>query len=171
MKKIGLRVLLLLACATMLGASAFADVPADLIVDHGGLQWVWADPCAPLEPSCNASGHDLTLDYGFRLPTAAEWLLWASDQEIYDAFNSGPNGELCASAYFDSGYSHCDPGDMLAGYLWGAPPPIGNADANNPASETLLVRGQGGVPEPGTILLLGTGALGIVGRIRRKLTL
>lgn len=169
MRVFSMRLLLLAVCLTLLAGSALADVPNNLIVNAGGLQWVWAAPCAPIEPSCNASGHDLTLAYGFTIPTAAQWLSsWASTADVYNAFNA--NGQLCASPYFDSGWSHCDSGDMQSGYLWGAPPPIGNADANNPASETLLVRG-GSVPEPNSLALIGTGLLGCIGVVRRKLYL
>lgn len=34
---------------------------------------------------------------------------------------------------------------------------------------TLLAKDQGGVPEPGTLVMLGTGVLGVAGAIRRKL--
>ncbi len=160
MRTYGLRLLLLAACLTLLAGSALADVPSNLIVNAGGLEWVWAAPCAPIEPSCNASGHDLTLAYGFTIPTTADWLAsFSSAQDVYNAFNV-TNGFLCASSYFDSGWSNCDGSDMLSGYLWGAPPPIGNADANNPASEALLVRGGSPVPEPGSLALMSTGLLG-----------
>src|SRR5664279_3593148 len=155
MKSLTVRLLIVLACLLVLAVGALADVPSNLIVNAGGLQWVWAAPCAPIEPSCNASGHDLTLAYGFTIPTTAEWLASFTDTAaVYTAFNI-TNGFLCASSYFDSGWTNCDSGDMAAGYLWGAPLGIGNSDANNPASEALLVRGA--TPEPSSLALMGTG--------------
>lgn len=84
---------------------------------------------------------------------------------MYNAF--GGSTPLCASSYFGSGYSHCDAGDALAGYIWGAPQPIGNSDANNLASESFLVRGAA-VPEPTTWGLLGLGIAAIAARLRRR---
>lgn len=172
MKKLCTRALIVSAFVMMLGLAAHAtDVPPGLIVNFAGLEWAWADPCAPLEPSCNLSGQDLTLHDGWAIPTDAQWALWGGDRNnLYNLFENSPT-EKCASPYFDSGWSHCDAGDLAAGAIWHATGICDPVYCDNPASETILVRGGGGVPEPSTMLLLGTGALGIVGRIRRKLTL
>jgi hypothetical protein len=89
---------------------------------------------------------------GWTLPTNAEWLSsFADTAAVYNAFTLNGTGQLCASSYFDSGYDHCDSGDVQAGYIWDAPAPIGNSDSSNPASDSFLVRG---VPEPSSVLLL-----------------
>jgi hypothetical protein len=156
------------ACMGVLAVGAMADVPANLIVTRGGFEWVWASPCAPEQPTC---GDPLTLTNGWSVPTNNEWLASFTDTlDVYNAFNV-TNGYLCAASYFDSGYNHCDPGDMQAGYIWGAPQPISNGYGGdtNPASEGLVVRT--GTPEPSSLLLLGSGVLGVLGIVRRKISL
>jgi len=165
-----MRVLVVAACLLLLALTAFADVPSNLVVTRGVYNWVWADPCSPVEPSCNASGHNLTLTDGWTLPTTSEWLASFTDTlDVYNAFNV-TNGYLCASSYFDSGYNHCDAGDMQAGYIWGAPQPISNSygGATNSASEGLLERGGAAVPEPSSfILLFSAGVATVIARRRR----
>jgi hypothetical protein len=169
MRSFTFRVLMVLACLVVLAAGAMADVPSNLIVTRGSLEWVWAAPCAPVQPSC---GNTLTLpQYGFDIPTNAEWLASFTDRaDLYNAFTN-PN-QLCASVYFNSGYSHCDSGDLQNGAIWHSPfcDPNYFDGCNNPASETLLVRG-GTIPEPNSLALIGTGLLGCIGVIRRKLYL
>jgi hypothetical protein len=171
MIKLALRWCLPLACVLVFAVGVFAtDVPPDLIVNFGGLEWAWASPCAPEQPSC---GQTLTMHDGWEIPTADQWALWGGDRaNLFNLFENNPT-EKCASPYFDSGYQHCDAGDLQNGAIWHAPgicDPNYFDGCNNPASETILVRGGGGVPEPNTMVLLGSGALGLVARLRRKLT-
>ena len=169
MRTLSLRLLLIVACVAVLAVGALADVPSNLTVTRGAYQWVWASPCAPQQPSC---GNTLTLTNGWTIPTAAEWTAsFVDTADIYNAFTLNGTGQLCGSPYFNSGYSHCDSSDLQAGYIWGAPQPISNAFGGdtNSASEGFLVRTA--TPEPGSMLLFGSGVLGIVGVIRRKINL
>ena len=170
MRTLSLRLLLIVACVAVLAVGALADVPSNLTVTRGAYQWVWADPCAAQEPSCNPSGQDLTLTNGWTIPTDAEWLASFTDTaDVYNAFNV-TNGYLCASAYFDSGYTHCDAGDVQNGAIWHAPAPIGDPIySNDPRADSFLVRSA--TPEPSSLLLFGSGMLGVVAVIRRKINL
>lgn len=173
MGKNKVRLLVLLGSLVVLAGSAFADVPSNLIVTAGGYQWVWAAPCAPVQPSC---GETLSLTDGWSIPTASQWQNSFNDTEdVFNAFTLPNEGTLCAASYFNSGYDFCDYWDLEDGYIWGAP--VGIADdqdaAENPASEAFLVRAPTApaVPEPSSVMLLGSGALAVVGSIRRKFCL
>ncbi len=166
-----MRVLIVAACLLLLALTAFADVPSNLVVTRDGYDWVWAAPCSPVEPSCNASGHGLTMQYGFSLPTVGEWTASFTDTaDIYGAFTLGGRAQLCASSYFDSGYSHCDSSDVQAGYIWGAPVGIANAFGGdtNGLSEAFLVRGAAAVPEPSSLILLFSVGVATVIAWRRR---
>ena len=160
------RVLALSLFILALGASAMADdVPVNLIVTRGNTQWAYADPCAATGESCNASGHDLTMHDGWQIATAADFS--ASFSGISDLYNAFTNpAELCASKYFDSGYSHCDTINIFEGYVFNNPwNDLGQAYW----AESFAVREASPVPEPTSILLLGSGLLGgVVRRLRRK---
>ena len=167
-----MRIFTLTACLLLLAVAAsasFIDPPANLVVVRGGMDWVWAAPCAAEQPSCGAT---LTLHDGYQIPTAAEWTAsFANYTDVYNAFNLGPGGELCAAAYFDSGFTNCDPSDVQAGYIWGAPQPISNSigGATNTNSDSFLVREGGGeVPEPSTYALIGLGLAALFARRRRS---
>lgn len=143
------------------------DPPSSLIVSRGGLEWVWASPCAPQSPSCGTTPIDS--HHGWVLPTAAQWTASFTDvtHDLYNAFNPA-SGQLCASAYFNSGYDHCDNvnvnGQGANVAVWQAPF-TDNPNPNVDYAETFLVRG-GAVPEPSTWALLGTAAL--AGLLRKR---
>ena len=168
MRTLSLRLLLIVACVAVLAVGALADVPSNLTVTRGVYQWVWASPCAPEQPSC---GNTLTLTNGWTIPTAAEWTAsFVDTADIYNAFTLNGTGQLCGSPYFNSGYTWCDSSDLQSGYIWGAPVPISNGYGEYySTSEGFLVRTA--TPEPGSMLLFGSGVLGIVGVIRRKINL
>ena len=154
--------------AVVLGLTGFSsamavDVPAGLIVSAGGGEWAWASPCAPAAPSC---GGTLTMHDGWAVATASEFAVsFTGFADLSAKFGAGT---ICASAYFNSGYSHCDDANVNPSYsnvaVWNAPAAWGtNALASH--SETFVVRGV--VPEPGTYALMFAG-LGLVGFIARR---
>lgn len=139
--------------------------PAEVIISHAGAEWVWAAPCASEQPSCGAP----TPMYGFDNPTQDQWATWADRAELITAFTDASGNAICASAYFGSGYSHCDMSDAVNGHIW-------HAYANNicdpsyydgcvaSTTETFYVRA---VPEPETYALMIAG-LGLVGYMARR---
>ncbi len=146
---------------TWMTSAMAVDVPSNLIVNAGGMEWAWAAPCAPSAPSC---GNDLVMHDGWNVAAAGEFA--SSFTGYADLSAQFGGGSMCASAYFNSGYSHCDNSDVLGGYVWNAPVAWGG-QPNNPASETFVVRA---VPEPETyaLMLAGLALVGFVARRRQR---
>lgn len=164
-------------------------LPANAYITFNGLQWAWAIPL-PGSRFPNALSYQGT--QGWRLPTTAELLnapnatdfLFPGGNAPFNgtgadgatfaftnaAYAAAQSAGACASAYFNSGYSHCDWGEGN-----GQPfqPWAGSPGARDSA-EQLYVRlaVQGGVPEPATwaMLMLGFGAVGWSLRRRQRVT-
>lgn len=184
----------LYAAAVLIGALAAmpasaalnVPVPANATITFNNLQWAWASPL----PN-NGSLLSFQGELGWRLPTAAELAAapMASDFLFAGAnvpFNgtdpvsgaqfsvtnadyaSARSAGACASAYFVSGYTHCDWQDGN-----GQPfaPWAGSAGATGFADQ-LAVRAIAAVPEPATwaMMFLGFGMMGASMRHRRKST-
>ncbi|HEX6082628.1 MAG TPA: PEP-CTERM sorting domain-containing protein [Methylomirabilota bacterium] len=152
--------------------------PASVIILEGGLEWIWAAPCATHNPSCGAPGNppDVLPIQGFREPTLDEWASsWSSRDELLSRFIVGGTA-VCGSPWLDQAHDHCDTGDAQIGAIWHASVngicEAGSVDGcNNSASESFLVRGEGGpspVPEPGTIILVGSSLVSLGATVWRR---
>jgi PEP-CTERM motif len=156
----------LLAATLLLGSvwlapAQAADVPAALIVNAGGLEWAWASPCSPVAPSC---GTPLIMHDGWNIAGAAQFA--ASFSGFADL--TAQFGSKCASAYFNSGYSHCDIGDAAIGAIWNAPAAWNGQFQQDSHDEAFVYRGSVRVPEPATTALLALGLLLLAGVARRR---
>lgn len=144
-----------------------APVPVANYITFGGLDWAWANPCAPYQPSCGVVDMSYQATQGWRFPTLAEFLARPA------AADFGVSGNFkCAAAYFSTAYSHCDYNDAVTGYIFDYGYGVLGAKGADSASETWVVRGAAApaVPEPASWAMM-IGGLGIAGAaLRRRAT-
>ena len=155
--------------ASLLGQAPSAS---QIYTADNGLEWVYAGPCAGLQPSCGV----VSLHSGFDFATEFQWIDSFGDLNgLIDAFNLNSFDQaMCAAPQFNTVHNHCDAGDALQGYIWGAPVGIAASlqHALNSAAETFLVRVSDDqlspVPLPAALWLFGSAMLGFVGFSRKK---
>jgi len=153
-------------------------VPANAYISIGNLDWAWAAPCAPTQPSCGIIDLSFQGPLGWRLPSAAEFASHpvAADfvfpganvpsggqDAVGNKFQDGSPGAAaaCAAAYFSSQHKHCDWGNGVSG-LWADP-----AGGWSGHYESLVVRGVSAIPLPFALPLFGAGLV-ILGFMRRR---
>lgn len=155
--------LLFLSQLALVFVATAGVIPDNLVVTSNGLDWVWASPCAAVAPSC---GGDVGSVDGFVIATDAQWnQSWANTTDLYNAFTLNGTDQLCASQYFNSGYSHCDSSDAQTGSVWGAPFSVAPTSGT---SDTFLVRGDAVAPEPSTYALVTMGLGAVLAGARRR---
>jgi hypothetical protein len=161
---------LALAAAAPAQATIYAPVPVSSYITLGGLDWAWANPCAPYGSSCGVVDMSYQSTLGWRFPTLAEFL---ARPKVSDFAGK------CAAAYFGAVHSHCDFGDPeYSAGVNGAGQPMGylfdygygiTVYGSDSLAETWVVRGAmaPGVPEPATWAMMMAG-LGLAGGLMRR---
>lgn len=147
------------------------EPPGNLIVESNGLEWVWASPCRhqSFGDTCTAG---IVEHHGFHLPEMQDYLQSFQDRVRFNLRFAplifGTPITVCASAYFDKTFDHCNWDNLRQGFV-GPNYPFGDTSRDNYLwySETLLVRDVNWanniqLPAPSTLILLSVGVIGWV---------
>lgn len=150
---------LLLSALIATGASGAAHASLVLTpltsadyITVGNLDWAWAAPISS-QFYGNNELFQANLHAGWREATDLEW----ANRPNFSAF-----GTTCAAKYWNTVYTHCDFGDVLAQH-WTTVGPD--------SADLWYVRSQeavGSVPEPTAPALIGVALLGLLAARRNK---
>lgn len=149
------------------------EVSGDAYVTFMGYDLAWASPCSDgvLESSCSAIDMTEQAGYGWNVMTSSLFNSLGLSASTFAVDYTSTNTQLYngvnyakATGWFSNQYTHIDVSDGISG-SWSF---IDVADSYA-HYETIVYRSSAPVPEPTTMLLLGTGIAGLVGsRIRKK---
>ena len=142
--------------------AAVIDAPVDSseYITIDGVDWAWAGPCAPYEPSCGVIDMSYQGPLGWAVATASQITAAITAAGGLTAWvDQFALGDICASAYFNVTYSHCDYSDGYRGYIFDY---LGNPDSGM-FDEVFVLRGTPlpPVPVPASLPLLIGGILSL----------
>lgn len=161
-KKIGLSVIFSAFASSSAFAYITSPLPSSTYVSDNGLNWTWVSPWGTLYEGTKfapPSAHD-----GWRYATVTE-LEYLYANLVDDFLNAG--NPIQSVAYWElDGTNFVNESDLSAGYIMSGNN-FFNQDCAGNVCEVFYVQGGNSVPVPGTLALLGVGALAL-GLSRRK---